>query len=488
MPLRGFSRDQAWLFPPTLNDFLPADHPARFVAAVLDECGAEMGPEWEAGLQGDPLGAPAYHPGALLAIWVYGFMTGVRSSRRLESACRDQIPYLWLSGNQRPDHNTLWRFYEAHRQGMRALLKRTVKVAVGAGLLDLALQAVDGTKVGASAARNRTLDADGLTRLLKRTETAITVLEAENATAGEAPPPRLPEALEEQGALRQRVKAALEQVRAEDGPKWVNLTDPEARLLKSPAGNGFVTGYNAQAMVSQASLGGQRGMLITAIDVVAEGDDHPQLQPMMAQAAEHTGRQEGVTTLADAGYYSAANLQVCAQGGQQVLMPAPQEGNRQRNPFHKGYFAYDASTDTYQCPQDQTLAFAGRQRHEDGYTVRVYQAAGKVCRGCPAFGRCTRDRRGRRLRVGEHEPVHQRHREMMQTEAAKACYGRRRELVEPVFGMIKEQQAARRFLLRGLANVKAEWSLLAVGLNLRMLYRAWKARLLGWRGPLLAPP
>lgn len=484
MPLRPFSRDQVWLLPPSLNDFLAPDHPARFVAAVLDEHGSQLGPEWEEEVQGDPRGAPAYDPRALLAIWVYGFMVGVRSCRKLEAACRDQIPYLWLSGNQRPDHNTLWRFYEAHRQAMRVLLKRTVRVAVGAGLVNLALQAVDGTKVGASAGRDRTLDAEGLRRLLARTEAAIAALEGENATGGDPPPPRLPEELEEQRALHERVKAALEQVRAEEGPQWVNLTDPDARLLKTSGGTGFVTGYNAQAMVSPISVGEQQGMLITAVGVVAEGDDHSQLQPMMAQAREHTGQREGVTTLADAGYYSGANLQVAQ--GHQVLVAEPQGRKREGNPYHKDHFIYDAPGDAWRCPQGQSLTFVWAERHKGGYQVRVYQAAGKVCQQCPAFGQCTKSPQGRRLKMGEYEQVRQRHRELMQQEDIKSLYRRRKALVEPVFGMIKEQQGGRRFLLRGLANVQAEWSLLAIGLNLKSLYRAWKARLLGGRGPALA--
>ncbi len=84
-------------------------------------------------------------------MWLYGFMTGVRLCRKLEVACRDQIPYLWLTGWQRPDHNTLWRFYKSHRQSMRKLLKRTVQAAVRVDLADLAFQAVNGTKVGANA-------------------------------------------------------------------------------------------------------------------------------------------------------------------------------------------------------------------------------------------------------------------------------------------------------------------------------------------------
>ena len=113
-------------------------------------------------------------------------MTSVRSRRKLEAACRDQIPYLWLTGCQRPDHVTLWRFYSSHRDGMRKLLKRTVQTAVKMDLVELAVQAVDGTKVGANAAKHRTYDAQGLRRLLGRLKAAIDELEAQNE-AGEEP-------------------------------------------------------------------------------------------------------------------------------------------------------------------------------------------------------------------------------------------------------------------------------------------------------------
>ena len=111
MPLRPMSREQMWMLPPTLDELVAPEHPARFVAEFVD--GLDRG-EWfelDVSLEGERLGAPAYHPRALLSVWLYGFMTGVRSSRKLEVACLEQLPYLWLSGCQRPDHNTLWRFY-----------------------------------------------------------------------------------------------------------------------------------------------------------------------------------------------------------------------------------------------------------------------------------------------------------------------------------------------------------------------------------------
>ena len=114
MPLRDMDREQMWLLPPSLDELLPLDHPARFVAEFVDALDRDDWAELGVDVDGDPLGAPAYHPRALLSVWLYGFMTGVRSCRKLEAACRDQIPYLWLTGWQHPDHNTLWRFYKEY--------------------------------------------------------------------------------------------------------------------------------------------------------------------------------------------------------------------------------------------------------------------------------------------------------------------------------------------------------------------------------------
>ena len=137
MPLRPMVREQMWMLPPTLGELLPLDHPARFVAEFVDALDRDGWAELGVDIEGDSMGAPAYHPRALLSVWLYGFMTGVRSCRKLEAACLDQIPYLWLTGWQYPDHNTLWRFYKGHRQAMRKLFERTVRTAVAMELVDL---------------------------------------------------------------------------------------------------------------------------------------------------------------------------------------------------------------------------------------------------------------------------------------------------------------------------------------------------------------
>lgn len=473
MPMRPFSRDRVWLLPPELGDLVRDDHPARFVASFVDSIDRAGWLQLGVDPDGPEEGAPAYHPRALLSVWLYGFMTRVRSSRALERACRDQIPYLWLTGWQQPDHNTLWRFYRDHREKMRGLLKRTVRTAVAVGLVDLAVQAVDGTKVLANAAKDRTFDRAELARLLERVDAAISDLEAQNVNGDVPAPPRLPEQLAKAQTLREQVLAALEQMDAEDR-KQVNLTDGDASFMKGRQGT--VMGYNAQAMVSPAASSTHQQLIITAADVVMAPDDHGQLAPMVDAAREAVGLVEA--TLADAGYHSGPNLEACAARSQQVVMPEAEQ-KAAAEPYHKDRFDYDPVTDSYTCPEGQRLEYIGQKQRIQGM-VRIYRAARAVCQACPAFRRCVKSRgQGRSLEIGPHEAALRQHRAKMRTEWAKALYRLRKQIVEPVFGIIKEQLGARRFLLRGLSNVRAEWTLLATAFNLATLWRLG----ITWAGP-----
>jgi transposase len=461
MPARPHTRDQAWLLPPNLEELVPPGHPARFVAAFVDEIDARG---WaELGVEVDARGAPAYHPRLLLSVWCYGFMTGVRSCRRLEAACLDCIPFLWLTGQQRPDHNTLWRFYQEHRDAMRALLKRTVRTAVAMGLLDLAVQAVDGSKVGGNASIYRLHTGAGLRRLLERTDQAIADLEAQNQTGGEPVPAELPKKLRQKEVLREKMKAALQHV---DEDERVNLTDNDAKLHKVKGG--YVLGYNAQAVASPVRGGGQ---FITAAAVFE--DDREALLPMLEAAEENLGHAVE-QSLADAGYHTAENVAASQSQGRTVLMP-DRQARRAKDPYHRDAFSYDEATDTYTCPEGKTLRFQGTKRHRKE-VMRVYRAIATDCRACPAFGLCTKNRRhGRTLGVGSNEAALQAHRAMMATEEAQDSYSLRKQIIEPAFGVVKEQLAGRRFLLRGQQSVHSEWSFLAAAFNLRVLAKAWAA-------------
>ena len=339
-------------------------------------------------------------------------------------------------------------------------------------LVDLAVQAVDGTKVVANASVNRSYDAEGLRGLLDRLERAITDLEAQNEAGEEAAVARLPEKLADKEVLREQVKHAMADLGSQKRHRRINLTDPEARLMKGR--QGIVAGYNAEAMVSPMETdGGATSMLVTAVDVVDAANDNALLVPMMEQAEETTGTKSQMT-LADAGYFAASHLAECDRRGQKVVVSEA----RQRfleDPYHKDRFTYDEHSDSFRCPQGQTLAFV-RIQHANGVPLRLYRAAGAVCQACPAFRACTRAKEiGRSLAIGPHDEVLRRHRSWMSTSAAQEAYRPRKQLVEPAFGIIKEQQGARRFLLRGLANVMAEWTMLATAFNLRSLYRVWSS-------------
>ena len=551
MPWRDWDREQVWLMPPSLDEVLADDHPARLVAAFVDSLTAAEWAELGVDLGGQALGAPAYHPRALLGIWLYGFMTGVRSARRLETAGREQLALQWLSGFQQPDHNTLWRFYREHRNQLRGLLRHTVQIAARLGLVDWALQAVDGTKVAGSASSSRTYDAQQLERLLERTERAIADLEAQNEAGDEPAAPRLPADLAEAQRLRAEVLAARQALAASER-RHANLTDPDARLLRGAGG--YLTGYNAQAMAvtvryeagaagpledavsaghgehagggehigdedsadrsskgehvgnegnedaedeGREDAGGEDeggeepgedrsgdgdeaggadgarsrsgGLLITAADVTQDPTDQAQLLPMI-EAAEQSGGPAAGLTLADAGYFSAANLAACA--ARETPVAIPEARCPTAHPYHHSRFAYDPGADCYQCPEGRLLSFQRLKHRRRRASVRVYAATAADCLACPAFGRCTTSTQGRRIEVSLHADALTAHRRWMQTAEARDAFRRRKQLIEPVFGIIKEQQAGRRFLLRGLEAVRSEWTLLAVAFNLRTLAKA----------------
>ena len=268
----------------------------------------------------------------------------------------------------------------------------------------------------------------------------------------------LPEKLADKRTLRDQVRRAMDELEGLKGRKSINLTDRDARFMKMR--QGFLPAYNAQAMVPPVKTGQETsGMLVTAVELVDEPADYARLTPMLQRAEEMTGVKTPLT-LADAGYHSAA-LQECADRGQQVAMPESPRGMALDHPYHKDRFTYDEDSDTYRCPQGQVLSLV-RGRFTRKTNKRMYQAPKSICQACPVAGAClTRGSPSRSLAIGPYDAALRRHRAWMATDEARSAFKRRKQLVEPVFGIIKEQQGVRRFLLRGLGNVTAEWTLLA---------------------------
>ena len=462
MPYREvLAREQGFLLPPTLEDYLPDDHPARFVAefaASLDLAGLGLLVEAAAA------GRPRYRPEHLLCCWLYGFMTKTRSSRLLERACTENVALMWLTGGERPDHNTLWRYYRAHRKAMRALFRQTVRLAVDMGLVDFALQAVDGTRIAASGAGRRTLSRAELAALLERVEASIAALEAQHrAEAGsENPTWRLSSDLRNQTRLRDRVREGLARLDAE--PTWstVNLTDLDARRMQTA--HDRLTGYNAQAVAD-----GSQAILV-AMDVTTDGSDAHQLLPMLEEA-EAIGGRRAAEVVADAGYSSGANLEAMQSAGLSFYAPLQPPSNATQKPaYYASRFRYDRERDRYVCPEGQAIVYVYSSQR-GGRERRVYR--GQACAGCPARPDCTTNPRGRTIERMPWAEAVEEHRQRMATDVAKERMRRRRTLIEPAFGTLKERLGLRQFLLRSLDGVRAEWLLAGSAYNLLKLYRHW---------------
>jgi transposase len=454
---------QQFLFPPALEDWVSADHPARFLREFVDQLDlAALGFALPVAVEG----RPPYHPSLLLKIWLYGYYHRIRSTRKLEVACREQLSLLWLTGLLQPDHNSLWRFWRDNKKALRAIFKQTVQVAARTGAIGLALQALDGTKIQAVASTSQGWSKEYMEKVLAQLDVALDDLELkvgeENADVA-APGYRLPAGLAERQTLRDQIKTGLAQL-AEDGRKSYHPVEPEARRMKVGDTNRYA--YNAQA-VADAQAG-----VIVASEVTQQENDCGQLVPLIQQARDNLGvAAQATVTLADTGYGAGADLAAAAQQGMAVLA-LPAEGTpAQDNPYATQHFHYEPTQQSVTCPQHRRLDHEGHTT-KDGVRVERYRCHH---RDCPVRAHCTRDPKGRQIEVRPHTAVVQAMRQKLAEPLTRAQWRERSTIIEPRFGQIKQHDGFRRWTVGGLEGVKTQWALLCATLNLRVLYARWRA-------------
>src|SRR5215831_385813 len=451
---------QQFLLPPALEDWVPKDHPVRFIREFVDQ--------QDLGKLGFAMpicqeGRPGYAPSLLLKIWLYGYHYGVRSTRKLEAACRDHLPLLWLTGAIAPDHNSLWRFWRDNRKALRQLFKQSVQLALKAGLVGLVLQAVYGTKIQAVASSHSGWSQEKMTKLLAvleaELEQAEKQLEQEGPVA-ESAAYRLPQKLEERQALRAAVQAGLEQLER-DGRRHYHPKEPQARRMKCEGKGPFA--YNAQAVVDQS-----QGIVVAA-EVSVEESDAGQLVGMLEQAQQNTGASTAVLTVADGGYGSGGQVAEAAARKLNVLVQPQEGGYRKANGYSARDFHYDALAGTVSCPQNRRLDFT-RQALKKDQMVKQYRCRVK---DCPAAGLC-KDKKGRRvIEIWAHTPAVQAMRERLKQSQAQEQLSKRGRIIERHFGHIKQHDGFRRWTVRGVENVRTQWALLNLTMNLRVMARLW---------------
>jgi transposase len=445
-----YDQHQSFLLPPSLDDWLPKDHTARFISEAVDEM-LDLSSVYASYERSD--GAPPYDPKMMLKLLLYAYSTGVTSSREMERRCQIDVAFRWLGANTAPDYRSISRFRRRHLLALDDLFIQVLTLCAESGLVSLGRVALDGTKLRASASRHKAMSHDRMGPKIEELAAQVAAMlaeaeatdRAEDAEFGEdRRGDELPAELATKEGRLARMRAAKAAIEAEarekaaakaaakaadDGgdeaavseaaetaassatpnPKTQrNFTDPESRMMKTT--DGFHYAYNAQTVVDEGS------QVVLAAEVTQQATDIDQFLFMVGvtegnlDAADIDDSPEVV--LADAGYCSEANLQQIA----------------------------DAKINA--------LVATGRIRG----TERVPDAP----RGRIPTNATQRERMARRLR----------------TKAGRADYARRKAIVEPAFGQMKVRQAAGHLRLRGLAGAQGEWTLHVLCHNLRKLANA----------------
>lgn len=458
--------DQILMFPPSVEDWVGPDHPARFMRDFVDCCDLkELGikiPECRTG-------RPPYSPSLLLKVWLYGYYNRIFSTRKLERGCREHMGLIWLTGMNAPDHNSLWRFYAANKGALKRLFKQSVQVAVKADLVGLALHAVDGTKIKARSAKRKVRDREQLERMLERLEGSVieVMSEIERAEQEECGEYRLPKKMHNTLKRKQRIQDAVREVEA-SGRKAVNPSELEARFMKNRNTNEL--SYNAQAVADQKT-----GMIV-AEDVVADCADNGELVPMLDKAKENLGCV-AAENVADAGYFSSTQIGLAERREYEILVAkssgeTASERGSATDPYHHSRFTYDEKRDCCVCPNGKDLPFLQKKFHGSNRNeVRRYQCRGH--KACPNRQQCCRGKGGRRIDISVDREALERHRKKRELPENKDRLKARKAIVEPVFAWIKNALGFQRWTVAGLDNVKAQWTLLCTIINLKKLYKYW---------------
>jgi transposase len=443
---RQVDRETGFLLPPSVDDWLPERHLARFVVEVIERLDLRAMVKSYRGS-----GSASYHPSVLLGLLVYGYATGVFSSRKLERATYDSVAFRFIAANDHPDHDTIATFRRRFPEEIETLFVGVLLLAREMGMLQLGTVALDGTKIHANASRHSALSYEHASRIEAqlRAEVAELLALAEAADSAEVPDglsvpeelarreDRLARLAEAKAKIEARARERFEREQAEHEAKLkaradkekatgkkpggkppapptaepgatdqINLTDEESRIMPV-AGGGFEQAYNAQAAVAAGS------MLVVAADVVQAANDKQQIEPTLerlAQLPEALGTPD--TLLADNGYFSAANVTACAQAD---IAP---------------------------------LIAMGRERHHPSWRERFAAAPPAPDNPTPLAA--------------------MRHR--LATPEGKRLYGLRKQTPEPVFGIIKSVMGFRQFSLRGLDKVKGEWNLVTMAWNIKRMF------------------
>jgi transposase len=457
--VEGENRSQSTLFPESLEDYIAEDNPVRVVDVFVDELDLKaLGFE---GAEPEATGRPAYHPGTLLKIYIYGYLNRIQSSRRLERETQRNVELIWLTGRLSPDFKTIADFRKDNGKAIRRVCREFVVLCRSLNLFCEAIVAIDGSKFKAVNNRDKNFTDYKLKARMQQLEASIARYlgdldraDRDPTLVTEARAEHLKQKVETVKAEMQRLKQIGEQMAANPGGQ-VSLTDPDARSMATSGHGTGVVGYNVQTAVDAKTH------LIVTHEVTNVGSDRSQLSPMAKQTREVMG-VEKLTALADRGYFKGEEILECERAGISALVSKPQTSNNQaKGQFDKRDFRYIAADDEYQCPAGQRAIWR-MTTVEHGQTLHRYWTS--ACPRCPIKAQCTTSDY-RRITRWEHEEVL----ETMQARLHQMPQASRirRQTVEHVFGTLKAWMGATHFLTKTLPRVSTEMSLHVLAYNLK---------------------
>ena len=454
----GKDRRQAIAFPSYLDDYVTEDNPVRFVDAFVEAQDlADLGFE-----RAEPkdMGRPAYHPGLLLRLYLYGYLNNIRSSRKLERETKRNVELMWLMEMLTPDHKTIADFRKDNLEPIKKTCRQFTGLCKKMGLFGGELVAVDGSKFKAVNSRQRNFTEKKLEKLIRLADQQIDeyLAELEEADREEAETEtnsvsvqELKEKIEELKKQKEEQKQRQQELE-KSGETQISETDPDARLMKTP--DGMAVCYNVQIAVDSLHK------LIGAHEVTNAGSDRGQLANIATQAKQ-TLEAESLEAVADMGYYDCAQVKQCEEQGITPYIQKPPLGEMKKGMFTKNDFTYNAEKDVYACPAGEELTNKGRGI-EKGRQMKYYTTA--ACTSCRIKSQCT-EGSGRRIKRLVDEEVMERMASRVRAGPEKLQL--RRELVEHPFGTIKRWMGQEYFLMRGKAKVGTEMSLTVTAYNMK---------------------
>lgn len=459
--VEGGDRRQTILLPDCVDDFVAEDNPVRAVDAFVDELDlAALGFD---GVAPAATGRPAYHPAALLKIYIYGYLNRIPSSRRLERETQRNLEVIWLTGRLSPDFKTIADFRKDNGPAIRATCRQFVVLCRKLGLLTDTTVVVDGSKFKAVNNRDKNFTPYKLGKRIEQIEASIArylaAMEAadrhEDDEVLQAKSARLKEKI---AALRERVQRLQEMEPAVTAApdRQISLTDPDARSMATSGRGTGVVGYNMQAVVETTHH------LIVAHEVTNVGNDRAQLTAMAGQAREAMDGK-ALTVIADRGYFDGEEIVACEAAGMTPLVPKPMtSGAKADGRFGKQDFVYLAEQEAYRCPVGETMTWRFNRVDETGKLLRYYWTT--RCPTCPIKAQCT-PAKIRRVTRWEHEGVLDAMQRRLD-QRADAMRIRRRTAEHP-FGTLKAWMGATHFLTKTLKRVSTEMSLQVLAYNLK---------------------